>query len=101
MEIITFKDERYPESLKQIYDYPKTLYVEGNTQILNQEAYAIIGCRNCSRYGQKTAMQLAYDLSLQNKIIISGLARGIDTAAHLGCLQAKGKTIAVLRKWVR
>ena len=101
MKIITIKDNDYPESLKQIYDYPKTLYVEGNTQILNQEAYAIIGCRDCSRYGQKTAMKLAYELSKSNKIIISGLARGIDTAAHIGCLQAKGKTIAVLRKRVR
>ena len=101
MEIITCNDKRYPENLKQIYDYPKTLYVEGNTKILKQEGYSIIGCRSCSKYGQKNAMKLAYDLSANNKIIISGLARGIDTAAHIGCLQAKGKTIAVLRKWTR
>jgi len=96
MEIITFKDERYPKHLKQIYDYPKVLFVEGNTEILKEEGFAIIGCRNSSKYGEKTAMKLAYDLSLNNKIIISGLARGIDTAAHIGCLQARGKTIAVL-----
>ena len=98
MKIITFQDETYPKHLKQIYDYPKVLFVEGNSEILKEEGIAIIGCRNSTKYGEKTAMKLAYDLSINNKVIISGLARGIDTAAHIGCLHAKGKTIAVLRK---
>lgn len=96
MEIITHNDKKYPSHLKQIYDYPKTLFVEGNSNILKEEGFAIIGCRNSSYYGEKVAMKLAYELSLNNKIIISGLARGIDSCAHIGCLKAKGKTIAVL-----
>ena len=96
MEIITHNDKKYPSHLKQIYDYPKILFVEGNSKILKEEGFAIIGCRNSSYYGEKGAMKLAYELSLNNKIIISGLARGIDSCAHIGCLKAKGKTIAVL-----
>lgn len=96
MEIITFKDKRYPNNLKQIYNFPKFIFAEGNTDILKEEGFAIIGCRDCSMYGKKMAIKMAYELSLNNKIIVSGLARGIDSWAHIGCIKAKGKTIAVL-----
>lgn len=93
---ITIEDEFYPKQLKEIYDFPYWIYAKGNSKILQEESIAIIGSRNCSLYGQKVATRLAYQLAKQNKHIVSGMARGIDTFGHIGCIKAKGKTIAVL-----
>lgn len=96
IEIVTIKDREYPQILKQIYDPPIALYLIGNKEILNNLNIAVVGCRECSRYGKNVARQLAYNIA-KNKInIISGLARGIDIEAHIGTLEARGKTIAVL-----
>ena len=96
IEIITIKEKEYPQILKQIYDPPIAIYLVGNKKILNNLNIAIIGCRECSNYGKNIARQLAYNIA-KNKInIISGLAKGIDTEAHIGTLEAREKTIAVL-----
>jgi len=96
IEIITIKDKYYPDKLKVIYDPPVVLYVKGNKKILNEISVAIVGCRSCTTYGQNISKKLAYNLSLNNINVISGLARGIDSFAHKGSLVAKGKTIAVV-----
>lgn len=96
IKMINLYDEKYPKQLKQIYDYPSVLYVRGDSSILERDSFAVIGCRNCSQYGKSAAEKLAYDLAKDHKIVISGLARGIDTHAHIGCMKAGGKTIAVL-----
>lgn len=96
IKMINLCDEKYPKQLKQIYDYPSVLYVRGDSSILEKDSFAVIGCRNCSQYGKSAAEKLAYDLAKDHKIVISGLARGIDTHAHIGCIKAGGKTIAVL-----
>lgn len=96
IEIITINDKEYPKNLKNIYDPPLSLYVKGNKNILNEKSIGIIGCRECSKYGEKQAKIFAYNLS-KNKInIVSGLAIGIDSFAHTGAVYAKEKTIAVL-----
>ena len=96
IEIITIKDKEYPDKLKVIYDPPIVLYVKGNKKILNEKSIAIVGCRLCTKYGQSISKKLAYNLSLNNINIISGLARGVDSFAHKGSLAVKGKTIAVV-----
>ena len=96
IELITIYDKRYPKRLKQIYDFPMYLYVKGNVNILNDYGIAIVGSRLCSRYGAMVSEKFASRLTENNINIISGLAKGIDTYAHIGCVKAGGKTIAVL-----
>lgn len=96
IDIINIYEENYPDRLKKIYDPPVVLYVKGNKEILNEKAMAIVGCRLCTKYGENVARKLAYNLSLNNINIISGLAKGIDSFAHRGSLKASGKTIAVV-----
>lgn len=96
IETITIQDVEYPNKLRNIYDAPSILYVKGNTSILNDFAISIIGCRECSEYGKKIAKEISFRLAQYNINIISGMAKGIDSYAHIGCLNAKGKTIAVL-----
>ncbi len=96
IEIITINDKQYPDKLKAIYDPPIVLYVKGNKNILNDRSIAIIGCRMCTKYGENTSKKIAYNLSINNINIISGLAKGIDSFAHKGSLAAQGKTIAVV-----
>lgn len=96
IDIITVQDIDYPEKIRNIYDYPIVLYYKGNKKILNDFSIGIIGCRNCTKYGEKTAKNVAYSLAKCGINITSGLARGIDTCSHLGCLNANGKTIAVV-----
>lgn len=97
IELITYRDKQYPKLLRNIYDFPIVLYVKGNKEIFNQDIIAIVGCRRCTSYGEQIAKKFSYDLAKRNISVISGMARGIDTFAHLGCMQAKAaKTIAVL-----
>lgn len=96
IKIVTIYDKEYPNKLRNIYDPPTTLFVKGNTEILNNDSIAIIGCRNCSTYGKEVAKKMAYELSSSNISIISGMAKGIDSYAHIGALNRNGKTIAVL-----
>ncbi len=96
IEIVSILDDEYPNILRNIYDPPIFLYLKGNKKILNKMSIAIIGCREARDYGKKIAKNFAYNLSKNNINIISGLAKGIDTCAHLGAIYAKEKTIAVL-----
>lgn len=96
IDIITIKDEQYPQKLKNIYDPPAILYIKGNKNILQDFAISIIGCRQCSSYGKTVANNMSYELAKKGINIISGMATGIDSFAHIGCINAKGKTIAVL-----
>lgn len=96
MQIIKIKDKKYPDNLKGISKPPKQLYVLGNESILNEKSIAIIGSRVCTDEGKKLAEYFAKELSKNGICIISGMAKGIDTSAHIGALKAGGKTIAVL-----
>lgn len=95
-ELITINDRCYPDQLKQIYDAPKKLYVRGAKDILADFGIAIVGCRDNTKYGELIAKNLAYNLAKNGVNIISGLAKGIDSFAHIGAIYAKGRTIAVL-----
>ena len=96
MKIIRETDENYPEKLRQIYDRPAKLYIEGNVKILNSKSIAIIGSRNCSKYGMEVAYKFGYGLAQKGITVISGLARGIDAYSHWGVVKANGKAIAIL-----
>lgn len=96
VKIIRQTDEKYPTKLQNIYAKPQILYVLGNEKILHETAIAIVGCRDCSEYGAKNAYQFGYALAKKGIGIISGMAKGIDSYAHKGAIDAKGKTIAVL-----
>lgn len=96
IKMVTIFDEEYPKKLRNIYDSPIVLYAKGNLELLKEYSLAIVGSRNCSEYGKKVSKKLAYDLAKYNICIISGLAKGVDKYAHLGTLQAEGKTIAVI-----
>ena len=90
-------DNAYPQALKNIYDPPIILYYKGNKALLEKEnILAMIGCRECSEYGKEISFKFAYELAKRNVIIISGMAKGIDSFSHLGCIKANGTTIAVL-----
>ena len=96
MKIIYQAEKNYPKKLQNIYAPPVKLYVLGDEQILNKPSIAIVGCRQASDYGKKVAFRFAYELAKQGIVIVSGLARGIDTCGHLGAVKANGKTIAIL-----
>lgn len=96
IELITINDKVYPENLRNIYDPPIALYVKGNKDILNSPSIGMVGCRLCSNYGEMQAKKISYDLAQNNITVVSGLAKGIDTYSHMGCMAGKGKTIAVL-----
>ena len=96
MKIIQWEDTCYPESLKEIESPPSTLYCLGNTKLLNSPNLAIVGSRKASEYGKRQAYQFAQVLAKSGMTIVSGMALGIDTQAHLGALKVKQKTIAVL-----
>lgn len=96
ISLVTRQDRDYPEQLKHIYDPPIALFIKGNRKILNKTMIAMVGARNCSLYASKVARNLSYELARKSIGIISGMAKGIDTMSHIGCLQAKGETIAVL-----
>ena len=91
IDIISIKEEKYPRILKDIYDPPISLYVKGNTKILNNKSIAIVGCRDSTEYGKKAAKYFSYNLSKEGINIVSGLARGIDSYAHIGNVCALGE----------
>src|SRR5499426_205997 len=96
-DIIVLDDGVYPSLLRETYDPPVTLYVKGAwAECLEAPCVAMVGSRRCSTYGQNAAMMLSRELAQRGVTIISGLARGIDAAAHRGALEAGGRTIAVL-----
>lgn len=96
IQILTLLDEDYPSILKEIAQPPWVLYVKGNVSLLNGRLLGIVGTRTPTLYGKKIAEQWAAALSRAGFGIVSGLARGIDSKAHIGALQGKSKTVAVL-----
>ena len=95
IKTIGIEDKNYPKLLREIKDAPKVLYVKGNLSP-QEKCFAIVGTRKFSDYGKEIAFSIAKDLAETGLIIVSGMAKGIDTFAHKGALETKGKTIAVL-----
>lgn len=93
--VVTLADTDYPSLLKQIPDPPPLLYVHGRLTS-SPKTIAVVGSRNATRYGLSAAHKLCHDISSLGLTVVSGLARGIDTAAHQGALAAHGQTVAVL-----
>jgi DNA processing protein len=94
--ILISSDENYPAMLREIYDPPLVLYVKGDLTAKDKNAVAMVGSRQTTHYGLETTRKLAYQLAYVGVTVVSGGARGIDTAAHQGALSAKGRTVAVL-----
>ncbi len=93
--IVTFSCEQYPERLKQIFDPPPVLWVRGDVGLLGRPSIAIVGTRHPSPYGTGIAEMLGRDLAARGMLIVSGMARGVDTAAHKGAMVAGRPTVAV------
>ncbi|HEV2709852.1 MAG TPA: DNA-processing protein DprA [Edaphobacter sp.] len=93
--ILTQGEEAYPEQLREIYDPPSVLWIRGNVDLLARPGIAVVGTRHPSPYGAGMAEMLSRDLANRRLVILSGMARGVDTAAHKGALDAGGKTVAV------
>ncbi|MCP4325877.1 MAG: DNA-protecting protein DprA [Alteromonadales bacterium] len=95
-EIITFDDPYYPQQLKQIYDPPLVLFIQGNKQLLNENQLAIVGSRTATMKGLELSFKFAQELAEHKLVVTSGLALGVDAAAHRGALTRKSGTIAVV-----
>jgi DNA processing protein len=95
-QLIPLGDARYPEPLRRIYDPPPVLFARGDVGLLSSICIGVVGTRHPTPYGVAAAERLAGDLARAGLTITSGMARGIDTAAHKSCLAAGGATIAVL-----
>ena len=96
IDIISIEDKEYPSLLKEIDNPPICLYIIGRKDILNESNIAIVGSRDATEYGKYVAKDFANKLSNNGFNVVSGLARGIDSFAHMGAINAKGNTIAVL-----
>ena len=94
-ELITLNDPRYPQGLREIFDPPMMLFARGRMELLASEAIAVVGTRRPTPYGMAVAERLSADLAKAGLTIVSGMARGIDTAAHRAALEESGDTIAV------
>lgn len=96
-DVLLLDDGSYPALLREIDDPPMVLYVKGDWQAcFDQPGIGVIGSRMCSTYGENASEMLARDLASRGLTVVSGLARGIDTAAHRGAMRGKGRTIAVI-----
>lgn len=93
--ILTPSHSQYPGQLREIYDPPAVLWIRGEVQLLSRPGIAVVGTRHPSTYGAGMAEMLSRDLAVRRLVILSGMARGVDTAAHKGALAASGKTVAV------
>jgi DNA processing protein len=96
VKLVALEDDAYSPLLRQIYDPPLVLYVRGEVEALRAPGIAIVGTRHPTPYGIGMAERLGCDLAARGLVVISGLARGVDSAAHRGALNGKGRTIAVL-----
>lgn len=96
IKIIKKEDKEYPDKLLKIEDPPEQIYVLGDESLLNKKSIAIIGSRDCTMYGYEQAQKFAKELAKENICIVSGMAVGIDSGAHIGAKGEIGKTIAVL-----
>lgn len=95
VKVVTFRDENYPENLKSIYDPPPFLFVKGEITKEDRQAVAIVGCRSASVYGKEITERIGRELAKNGITVVSGLARGIDSIAHLSALKENGRTLAI------
>ncbi|SHJ05387.1 DNA-processing protein DprA [Lutispora thermophila] len=95
IKVYTIDEDEYPKNLKNIYDPPPVIYVRGNIKDEDENAIAVVGSRKASDYGLKTAEKLGIELAEAGITVVSGMALGVDSAAHRGALKAGGRTIAV------
>ena len=95
-QVITAEDAEYPSALREIHDPPIVLYVRGQLTERDRNAVAVVGSRKATHYATESAKKLSFQMAYAGLTVASGLARGIDTAAHQGALAAKGRTIAVI-----
>ena len=95
-DILTRLNPEYPMYLREIYDAPNILFVKGKIGNITDKVFSIVGTRKCTRRGYKLAEEIAYDLAASGVTVISGMARGIDSAANTGAINAGGVTVAVL-----
>jgi len=93
--VVSFSCPEYPERLKEIYDPPPVLWVHGDVGLLSRPAIAVVGTRHPSPYGSGMAEMLSRDLAARRLLIVSGMARGVDSCAHRGALTARMPTVAV------
>ena len=96
IRIINKEDRNYPKKLKEIPDPPEKLYCIGDVKLLDMPSLAVVGSRKCSEYGRQVSLKIGKEAARNNLAVVSGLAKGIDSYAHMGALQAGGKTIGVL-----
>ena len=96
IEIVSYQDPRYPRCLKEIFDPPILLYARGRAELLSGHNLAVVGSRRPSPYGMSVAQKLGRELVQTGLVVVSGMARGVDSLAHRGALDAGGSTIAVL-----
>ncbi len=96
IKVLTIFDDDYPELLKKIYDPPVIIYYKGDIKVLSKKGVAIVGTRKITGYGRVVTEAFTKDLAKAGLVIVSGLARGVDTVAHQGAILANGKTAAVL-----
>lgn len=93
---ITIDDEEFPEKLREIYDPPYILYYIGDINLLNNLSIAVVGARNATDYGKNVSKILVKDIADEGIVIVSGMAKGIDSYAHIFCMERKTPTIAVM-----
>lgn len=96
IKVITVKEKEYPRLLKEIYSPPALLYIKGNLPANLDFTLAVVGTRKITTYGQQITPEIVKDLAGAGLVIVSGLALGVDALAHQSCLEAGGKTIAIL-----
>lgn len=96
VRVLCMDSEEYPAALRQIHNPPIVLYVLGDLLERDRHAIAVVGSRTATHYGLECAKKLSFQIAYAGHTVVSGLARGIDTAAHMGALAAKGRTVAVL-----
>lgn len=96
INIVTPADKAYPEGLKRIHNAPLVLYIKGKMEKSDKYAVAMVGSRNSTIYGRQVAEQMGLKIASSGLTVVSGLARGIDTASHIAALKAGGRTIAVM-----
>jgi DNA processing protein len=94
--LVTILDQEYPKNLRRIYNRPPFLFVRGSLEPTDERSVAVVGTRNASPEGLEHARQLATELAARGVTVVSGMARGIDTAAHTAALDAGGRTLAVM-----
>ncbi|HTV15537.1 MAG TPA: DNA-processing protein DprA [Acidobacteriaceae bacterium] len=93
--VLTIRDDAYPERLRQIFDPPALLWLRGDAALLSRPIIAVVGTRHPTPYGTAMAEKLAHDLAIHGLLVLSGMARGVDSAAHRGAMAAKRPTVAV------